>query len=183
LLGFYINLPAGGLVTILLLFVDIPTRNIVSRPPGLLGVQKLMTDMDVVGFVIFAPAAIQLLLALQYGGNQFAWNSATVIGLFCGAAGTFFFFLVWEFSKGDSAMIPFSMMRQKVVWSSCLLFGFLMGGLYTATYYLPIYFQAVKGASPTTSGAWLLPSILGQLFAAVVAGALGKLLLHLRFTR
>jgi hypothetical protein len=37
---------------------------------------------------------------------------------------------------------------------------------------MPIYFQAVDGATPTMSGVYLLPSILGQLFAAVIAGRL-----------
>lgn len=41
-----------------------------------------------------------------------------------------------------------------------------------ANYYLPIYFQAVDGVTPTMSGVYLLPSILGQLFAAVIAGRL-----------
>lgn len=41
-----------------------------------------------------------------------------------------------------------------------------------ANYYLPICFQAINGASPTMSGVYMLPSILGQLFAAVLAGKL-----------
>lgn len=41
-----------------------------------------------------------------------------------------------------------------------------------ANYYLPIYFQAVDGATPTMSGVYMLPSILAQLFAAVFAGRL-----------
>lgn len=41
-----------------------------------------------------------------------------------------------------------------------------------ANYYLPIYFQAVDGVTPTMSGVYMLPSILSQLFAAVFAGRL-----------
>jgi hypothetical protein len=37
-------------------------------------------------------------------------------------------------------------------------------------YYLPIYFQAVRGASPTMSGVDLLPSILSQMIFAIVSG-------------
>ncbi|KAK9242014.1 hypothetical protein V1506DRAFT_572943 [Lipomyces tetrasporus] len=45
-----------------------------------------------------------------------------------------------------------------------------------ASYYLPIYFQAVRGVSPLTSGVYLLPSILSQLLFAVGSGILvGKL--------
>jgi hypothetical protein len=37
-------------------------------------------------------------------------------------------------------------------------------------YYLPIYFQAVRGATPTMSGVDLLPSILSQMIFAIVSG-------------
>ncbi|KAL9065886.1 MAG: hypothetical protein Q9161_007939 [Pseudevernia consocians] len=48
-------------------------------------VRSLHSDLDLVGFSIFAPALIMLLLALQWGGTTFAWNSSQIIGLFCGA--------------------------------------------------------------------------------------------------
>ena len=41
---------------------------------------------------------------------------------------------------------------------------------FCASYFLSVYFQAVKGASPLLSGVYLLPSILSQLILAVVAG-------------
>lgn len=39
-------------------------------------------------------------------------------------------------------------------------------------YYLPIYFQAVDGVTPTMSGVYMLPSILAQLITAIVVGRL-----------
>ncbi len=75
-------------------------------------------------------------------------------------------------------MIPFSMIRKRPVWSSCLVYGFLMSQLFTTSYYLPIYFQGVKGVSPTLSGIYLLPSILSQLFLAIGSGILGKYIYH-----
>lgn len=145
-----------------------------SKPEAISVVRTLPKKLDLIGFAIFAPAAIQLLLALQYGGNQFAWNSAAVIGLFCGAGATFIVFLAWDYYKGDAAMIPLSMIRKRTVWSSCLVYGFLMSQMFCTSYYLPIYFQGVKGVSPTLSGVYLLPSILSQLFLAVGSGTLGK---------
>ena len=70
-------------------------------------------------------------------------------------------------------MIPLSMLSQRIVWSSCLVFGFLMSQMFATSYYLPIYFQGVKGVSPTLSGVYLLPMILAQLSLAVGAGILG----------
>jgi Fungal trichothecene efflux pump (TRI12) len=170
-IGFYINLPVGALVFASLVFVRIPE----SRKSSITTIRSLPKELDLIGFVLFAPAAIQLLLALQYGGNQFAWNSSTVIGLFCGAGATCIIFLVWEYYKGDEAMIPFSMARNRIIWSSSVAFGLLMALTFTASYYLPLYFQGVKGASPTLSGVYLLPSILSQTFSVGLSGALGRL--------
>ena len=169
---FYINLPIGALVFVALFFVRIPTQ--VAKAKALTVWSSLHKKLDLVGFTIFAPAAIMLLLAVQYGGNQFAWHSPTVIGLFCGAGATFFVFLAWDYYKGDEAMIPLSMLRKKIVWSGCLVYGFLMSQMFTTSYYLPIYFQGVKGVSPTLSGVYLLPMILSQLFLAIGSGTIGK---------
>lgn len=177
--GFYINLPIGAVSAILLMLIQIPehlvqTGTHESKKATLL---STLHKLDLLGFVLFAPAAIQFLLALEWGGVRYAWGSAMVIGLFCGAAGTFAVFLAWEYYKGDDAMIPFSMLKQRVVWSSCLTVGFFFGSMLVLTYYLPIYFQAVKGVSPSKSGVYVLPGILSQLMMAVTSGILGELVL------
>jgi hypothetical protein len=140
----------------------------------MLVIRSLPSHFDLVGFTIFAPAAIMLLLALQYGGTQFAWYSPQIIGLFCGAGGTLIVFLIWNYYKGDEAMIPFSMMRQRIVWASCMVYGLVMGQLYSASYWVPIYFQGVKGASPTMSGVYILPMIIAHIVSAMSSGLIRK---------
>ena len=144
----------------------------------------LMTleKLDVLGFALFAPCAIQFLLALEWGGTRYAWESATIIGLFCGAAGTFCVFLVWEYRRGDSAMIPFSMVRRRIVWCSCSVTFFFMGSMMITSYYMPIYFQAVRNATPTMSGVYILPGILSQILFAIVAGVLGMRPIPIRYS-
>lgn len=126
------------------------------------------------GFAIFAPALIMLLLALQWGGNTFRWDSSQIIGLFCGAGVTFIVFLIWNWRKGDAAMLPFSIIRSRTVWTSCVVYGLFMGNLYLASYWVPIYFQGVKGKSPTMSGVYILPMIIAHIFAAMSSGPIGK---------
>ena len=170
---FYINLPIGGVAAACLLLIAIPDRTLKDNEISLPVI--IREKLDIVGFAIFAPAAVQLLLALQWGGTRQPWNSSVVIGLFCGAAGTLCLFLVWEYRKGDDAMVPFSMIRIKTVWSSCLFTFLFIGAMLSMSYYLPIYFQAVKGVSPTLSGVYLLPSILSQIFLSMLSGYLGRL--------
>ncbi|RDW65075.1 putative HC-toxin efflux carrier TOXA [Coleophoma cylindrospora] len=177
---FYINLPVGGLLAALLVFSRVPEP--MPKAPFMSALRTLLPKIDLIGFGLFAPAAVQLLLALQYGGNTYAWKSSQIIGLFCGAGVTFLLFLGWEHHKGDQSMIAFSMVRKQTVWSSCVMYGFFMGQLVCISYYLPIYFQGVKGASPTMSGVYILPVVISHVITGLFSGMLiGKVGYYLPF--
>ncbi len=70
-------------------------------------------------------------------------------------------------------MLPLSMLRQRIVWASCINYLFLSANMLVTSYYMAIYFQAVRGKSPTISGVYLLPSVLSQMCFAVGSGILG----------
>ncbi|KAK5723694.1 hypothetical protein LTR15_005393 [Elasticomyces elasticus] len=166
---FYINLPIGGVAGALLVFTrGVPDAH--SKPPAMEVFRDLHHKLDLIGFVLLSPAIIMALLALQWGGNVYAWDSATIIGLFCGAAGNLLVWAAWNWWKKDDALIPVSMVRRTQVWSGSLVVGFLMSSLYIFVYYLPIYFQSADSASPTMSGVYMLPNILASLILAVAVG-------------
>jgi hypothetical protein len=137
--------------------------------------QLLKTKFDFTGLAMFSPSVVMLLLALQWGGVDYAWDSATIIGLFCGGGVLFAIFILWEHRVGTDAMIPMPIVRTRQVWTACLTQLFLFATVMVASFYLPVYFQSAKDASPFTSGVNLLPSILMLIVAAVSSGALGKL--------
>ncbi|TAQ89078.1 hypothetical protein B7494_g2583 [Chlorociboria aeruginascens] len=171
--GFYINLPIGALGATFLFFINIPDR--IDKTIKLT-FKSILPKLDLVGFGLFAPFAIMLLLALQWGGEKYPWDDAKIIGLFCGAGGNLIVFLIWEHHVGAEAMIPFYMLTNRIVWCSCVVQFFFFGGMMVYTYYLPIYFQAVKGVSPSMSGVYVLPTILSQMCLAITSGVMvGKL--------
>ncbi|KAF7534479.1 hypothetical protein G7054_g6169 [Neopestalotiopsis clavispora] len=168
---FYINLPIGGALGLILVFLSIPDLTV--KPPFTLAlVRKTIPELDLIGFSLFAPAAIMFLLALQWGGNSHPWNSSVVIGLFVGAGVTAIIFAFWERRVGDRAMIPGGVVKQRIVWSSAVNGMAMMGIILTAAQYMPLYFQGVKGEGPAMSGVDMLPSILGQLTAVLLSGGL-----------
>lgn len=112
------------------------------------------------------------LLALQYGGVDYPWQSATVIGLFCGAGVLLLIFGYWEHRVGAGAMIPLPVIRQREIWTSCLTMLFFFTTVFIAAFYLPVYFQSVKNDSPLMSGVHMLPSILSQILFAIISGIL-----------
>ncbi|KAI8244231.1 Efflux pump mlcE [Colletotrichum sp. SAR 10_96] len=165
---FYLNLPIGGVVAVLLALIHIPDR--ISAPLPLLEVPR---HLDLPGCVLFIPSALMLLLALQFGGNDYPWNSSVVIGLFVGSGVMAILFVLWEHHVGDEkAMIPLGMLKKRVVCTSALVGGINMSVTLVGSYYLPMYFQSVKGETPFKGGVDYLPTILAQLISAVTSGAL-----------
>ncbi|KAI0886808.1 major facilitator superfamily domain-containing protein [Annulohypoxylon maeteangense] len=167
---FYINLPIGAVVGLIIVLIHIPDH--IKKPDARQVLRHAVMDFDLLGFILFAPAAIMFFLALQYGGHQYRWDSSQIIGLFCGAGVTFIIWLSWDIYRGDNAMVPRSMIKTRVVWASCAT-GFFMGGtVYLTAYYLPIYFQAVLAKSPFMSGVAVLPNILAQMIFGIISGGL-----------
>lgn len=172
-LGFYVNLPAGALVLCAFWLIKIPEQ--MHKPPVRPNLRKIITEeLDLVGFLLFAPACIMLLLAIAWGGSEYRWASSTIIGLFSGAFIVSLIFAFWEFKKGETAMIPPRFLRNNLVVFGCCTSCFQNGGMLLLSYYLPLWFQVVKNASPTMSGVDVLPTAISQALSAVMVGKLGK---------
>ncbi|KAI0413523.1 efflux pump [Xylaria grammica] len=166
---FLINLPIGGLVFLVLFFISIP--EISKKHTTLSSLPSMFSKLDIAGLFLLAPVIVMVLLALHYGGNQHPWNSS-VIGLLIGGAATFALFILWEYRKGMDAMIPLEFLANRVIYSSAGATGFMTAALVVHSYYLPIYFQAIRHATPTLSGVYILPSVLSQLVFSSVGGPL-----------
>lgn len=170
---FYINLPLGGLAALFMIFTTIPDQ-IAKEPISLPYLRSLLPYFDLTGFALFAPASIMFLLALQWGAESYGWSSSEVIGLFCGAGATAVVFAIWEWRVGEHAMIPPGVIKQRVVWSSCLNTALLMTTIIVGSNFMPIFLQSVKGLSPTMSGVYMLGAILSQMIFVVLSGALSE---------
>lgn len=171
-LGFYINLPLGAVVGGFLLFNNVPEPK--PKRPAMEVLGTAIKSLDLPGFFLICPAAVMFLLGLQYGGNQYAWDSSVVIGLLVGAAATFALFLVWEYRQGDAAMVPFAMIKNRVIMSAALTMFFSLSSILVADFYIAIYFQAIRDDSPLMSGVHMLPITLGMVLFTMLSGVLSK---------
>ncbi|MCJ1306389.1 MFS sugar transporter [Agyrium rufum] len=166
---FYINLPIGAVTfALIVLFFKSPQR----QKEGSIGFKARLQQFDPIGTVLFVPAIICLLLALQWGGTKYEWSSARIIVLFILFGVLIIGFLVVQWWKGENATVPPRIMNQRSM-IGCALFAICLGGaFFIQIYYLPIWFQAIKGTTATESGIRNLPLILGQVIASVLAGVL-----------
>ena len=156
-----------------LFFTHIPDETL--KPPFSLALlRSILPHLDLLGCALFAPATAMFLLALQWGSDEYGWSSPVVIGLFAGAGVAVILFALWEWRVGDKALIPFDLVKRRIVWTSTVQNSFLFVTNLVGANYVPIYFQAVKGVGPSLSGVYTLPAILTQLVSVVASGALGR---------
>ncbi|OTA90710.1 hypothetical protein M434DRAFT_397799 [Hypoxylon sp. CO27-5] len=167
---FYINLPVGGLVIVLFMFVvRLPVSRLSEKRMSLL---ERVLEIDFVGFLAFAVGSLMFLIGLQWGGTVYPWNSPTVIGLMCGGVATFGILGIWFAYKGDAALLPPRLLRDRVNIMITITAFVQSGGSINALYWFPVWFQAIRGADAFQSGIMILPLILAQLVASVICGAL-----------
>lgn len=171
-LCFYINLPLGVVTAVIVLFLvpnsyD-PERHIRRRLP----LKEKLQEMDLYGLVVLVPTIICILLATQWGGTKYSWSNARIIALFVVGSVLFAAFVVIEIRQGDRAIVPPSLIKRRTVWA-CSIFSFcLFGSFLVVAYFLPLWFQAIKGDTATESGIHNLPSILGTTIFSVAAGGM-----------
>ncbi|GIK04535.1 hypothetical protein Aspvir_008618 [Aspergillus viridinutans] len=164
---FYINLPIGGISIAVILFVlRLPDKNEFSGTPILERIRQL----DLIGASLLIPAIICLLLALQWGGNKYPWNNSRIIGLFIGFGLMAILFAFSQVKMADKATLPPRLFKNRSVLAATLFCLFFGGAFFVLVYYLPIFFQSVKGSSAMKSGIQLLPLMLATVVSSVVIG-------------
>lgn len=129
-------------------------------------------QLDPVGTLLFLPSIVCLLLAMQWGGTTYAWSSWRIILLLVFAAVLFLAFLIVQITMPDTATLPTRILKQRTVAASAFFAFTSQSGMIAATYYIPIFFQALKNFSPTKSGEATIPLILSMVLASIVAGGL-----------
>ncbi|KAK8137910.1 major facilitator superfamily transporter [Apiospora sp. TS-2023a] len=164
---FLINLPIGAVTVFAIAFFYADPQ--MTRPPAESFMERLKR-FDPVGTAIFMPAIICLLLALQWGGTEYPWGDGRIIALFVVFGILIIAFIFVQLWQGENATVPPRIMRNRSVWSSSLFGFFIAAAFFVMVYYLPIWFQAVQGASAVDSGVRNLPMLISIVVGSVVAG-------------
>ncbi|TVY13606.1 MFS-type transporter [Lachnellula arida] len=162
---FWINLPISGFTFVsLLLFLD------VHNPRTKLG--EGMKAVDWIGTLSILAVTLLLLLGLDFGGAVFPWSSPKVICLVVFGTLMIGFFLFSQQRLAKYPLMPLGVFRN---WSNNATFlvvfshGMVLIGI---EYYMPLYFQSVRQASPLRAGVLLLPLIVTQAVTEILSGTI-----------
>ncbi|KAJ3810408.1 iron permease [Lentinula lateritia] len=161
---FYLNLPLTGISALLCIFflhLKAPKSSIPDK----------IAKIDWIGNIIIIGSCTSFLLGLTWGGVHFTWSSvAVVVPIVIGGLGMIAF-LIYESLIPTEPMVPWVILSNRTTVSGYL--GTALQGLVisAALFYLPVYFQACKDASPLHSGINMLPYSFSIAPFAIVAGA------------
>lgn len=160
---FYVNLPIDGLAfLIILFFLDIKTPKTALR--------EGLKAVDWLGSLAMVGGVIMFLLGLEFGGITYPWDSAIVLCLIIfGVVMVGIFFLI-EWRVSPYPLMPldlFSKQSNIAALATCFLHAFVF---ISGNYFLPLYFQAVLGATPILSGVYLLPQAVSLSILSIFTG-------------
>jgi EmrB/QacA subfamily drug resistance transporter len=157
---FYVNLPFTVLALVIL-----------WRFFPQVGYSGRRLPVDFGGAVTSVAGIVLLLLALSFGGREFAWDSPVVLALLSTGVAVLALFL-WLEARAQDPILPLGLLRNNVVAiSSTNSLAQSMAQISLALF-VPLYAQGVMGTSATVSGTIMIPLLLGMLVSNVSAGIL-----------
>ncbi|MCC3764368.1 MFS transporter [Glycomyces sp. TRM65418] len=155
---FYINLPLG--------FAAMIAVNQILRRHTFPTRQR---KIDYLGATCLVPAVVCLLLAVTWGGSDYAWDSGVIVGLFAAAAALTVAFLYVE-TRAEEPILPLRMFKQGTLALAAVIALVFGVGMFSGIVYIPLFFQMVRGYSPTASGLLMIPMMAGMVLTSVSSG-------------
>jgi EmrB/QacA subfamily drug resistance transporter len=154
---FFINLPVG-ILSAIIIGVAFPEHQRSGKP-----------SIDYAGAATLTASMSLLMLALmETGVARSAWTMPILLGA---AVVLFAIFLLVE-RRAREPLIPMQLFRNRVV-SIGVLVGFLAGaGMFGAISFVPLFAQAIRGATATQAGSLLTPLMLSWVVMSIVGGRL-----------
>lgn len=168
---FYINLVIGALFAPVYIFL---LPNIDFQPKATL-IEK-HKQVDWLGIVLLNGMVMTFIMAINFGGAVFAWDSASEIVLWVMTAVTFIAFCATQyfhpFVKTEHVLYPAHLLKMPLLVA--LYFEMLLssGVLQGAIYYIPLYFQFAKGDDALEAALRLLPYVFMLVLGCMVNAAL-----------
>ncbi|KAI0502809.1 major facilitator superfamily domain-containing protein [Xylaria bambusicola] len=160
---FFVPAIAAGACFVLLLFVLPPNQ--VSGDWS----QKLR-KIDWLGVITSVAGIVLTVLAVNSGGILWAWTSSQVLSTLIIGGVLFFVFIAIEASQAKIPIMPLRLFTSR---SRCLLLliGFLSDFSWQGTqYFVPLYFQTLRGYTPLQSATLILPFVAAQGIAGATSG-------------
>lgn len=161
---FFINLPTGGFaIAVLFFFLKL-------NPHEKKKFSEVSKTFDYLGLCTLIGAVVFFLVGLNEGTSTAGWISGQSLALLLISGAFIVVCLITEFRTKRQPILPPRLFKNRTSGSVLVSVFFHAMTFFSGAYYLPIYFQAVRGSSATLSGVQMLPFSLGAAIMAIVSG-------------
>ncbi|KAI9342832.1 major facilitator superfamily domain-containing protein [Obelidium mucronatum] len=162
---FYINLPIGAFtVGVIAFFLKL-------RKMGSENILESFKKIDWLGTFLLVGCVICLLIPIQGGGSQYAWDSPLVITLFIIGGILLAAFIYVEGWVAKNPVLTFELFKNRLAVAVFATTFFLGCAFFILVFYAPLWFQIVLGSSATEAGVHTIPLIMGLVVFSILSGA------------
>ncbi|MGF7088040.1 EmrB/QacA subfamily drug resistance transporter [Kroppenstedtia sanguinis] len=125
--------------------------------------------IDYFGSIFLIFTMIPMLLAFTWAGEDYAWTSFEILGLFAFSIVALAVFILIE-KRTENPMLPLNLFKNKIFTLSNVI-GFLIGvSMFCVIMFMPFFIQGVIGTSASKSGFVLMFMSLSMTFASIITG-------------
>ncbi|CAG1974449.1 unnamed protein product [Fusarium graminearum] len=166
---FYVNAPIGS-ITFLVCMMCLPGT---QKPIEIvrLTLREKVVQLDLVSNVLLLPALTSLFLAFSWAGTKYSWTSGEVIGPLVTFAILSIAFILNQLRQGETGALPPRLMKHRSVVAGFIFMFCINSTGVVLEYYLPTYYQLVRGYTPVKSGYMILPIIIAATIGSLIHGA------------
>ena len=152
---------------------------VINEPLKKLHIAARAHKLDYIGAVLVVVATGLLLLALNWGGVEYAWASPQVLGL---AVVSIVLFVACgiRLTRAAEPLVSLEVLSNKIVLAGSFAMFMVAAANVGLAVYLPVYAQAYLGLSPAGSGYALLGFLLGTTVGAATSGRLTMRVVHVK---
>ncbi|CAI7647354.1 unnamed protein product [Penicillium viridicatum] len=163
---FYINLPIGGVTIVFIaLCLKIPKQDTAK-----VSWREKLLQLDFFGTTLLVAGVVCLVLAIQWGGQTYAWSSGRVAACLVLMAILLLSFVAVQVFLPKTATLPLRIFSQRSIISGFWQTLCIGSGNYIFVYFLPIWFQSIKGSSAVESGIRMLPMMISMVVGSISGG-------------
>ncbi|KAI9764988.1 MAG: hypothetical protein M1840_007910 [Geoglossum simile] len=160
---FWINMPFAGIA-----FVMIPLFLSLKYKTG--NFLEKLKRVDWLGSFIFIGSTTSFLIPVTWGGVMYPWSHwRTLVPLVLGGVGMFGF-IFYEIYVPAEPLIKLHLFKNRstsITYLGTVIHGMI---LWSMLYYLPLYYEAVKGFSPILSGVAIFPQTFTVAPMSIIIG-------------
>lgn len=131
-----------------------------------------LLQVDYGGSTLVLAGAILLLVALNYGGQALPWDSALVLSTLLVGVALCFGLVLYEWKVARIPIIPLKTFKNRTVAGVYAVTFALGAANFIPLFYIPQYFQVVRGFTAINAGLMLLPLLVVQVIVSWLSGIL-----------